>query len=117
MEPAEVITPSGHKVYIKQSITYGEEREIEKASVSRIVVDPTSKKMIYDGSSAFDAEDLSLKLLVVKVIDKDGHEFTGDTILPTILSWGRADAKAVYGAVDKVIAGADLGTEAKKKLK
>ncbi len=114
MEPIEIITPSGHKVYFKPFVTTGQDRQLQRLFVKKLQVDPATQKVDYDASPYYDAEDLAIKFLVEKIILQDGQEITDkDKIFTTIDSWSRQDGKVVYDKIDEIC---ELNKLDKKKL-
>jgi hypothetical protein len=114
MNPIEFITPNGHKVYIKPRLTFGEIRALERIQVSRYELDPVTKKIAYNGSSVYDAEDYAFKCLVTKIIDKEGKEFTNDLLL-VVNTWEKDDGDFVYKKINEATRGSTLSQDSKKK--
>ena len=103
MDNQELITPSGHKVYLRtKEITYGEKRQLQRAMIARIKIDQKSRESVLDGTGYFDAEDLAVRMYVQKIIDKDGLDIPAEKFLETIQSWPEADGDCVYKAVNSV---------------
>lgn len=111
----ELKTPSGHRVFLKQFLTFGQKRDIEKVFASKVKVDPLTQKSEVDGSVLYDAQDLGVKYLIEKIIDKDSKEYTGDDILPAILSWPEEDGKLVYDKIDEITSLKVIPQQSKKK--
>lgn len=91
MEPIEFITPSNYKVLIKPQLTFGENNQI-RASVREqmlleIKADPNKnapseediKMQPVSLASLMKANDIALKILVVKVFDDKGTDL-GDPV-------------------------------------
>lgn len=111
----ELKTPSGHRVFLKSFLSFGQKRDIEKVFASKVKVDPLTQKSEVDGSVLYDAQDLGVKYLVEKIIDKDGKEYTGDEVLSVILSWSEKDGKLVYDKIDEITAIKSVPADSKKK--
>ncbi len=114
MDPVEIITPSGHKVFFKPFLTTGQDRELQRLFVKKLQVDPVTQKVDYDASPYYDAEDLAIKFIIEKIVLKDGQEIIEkDKIFTTIADWPRQDGKAVYDKIDEIT---ELNKFSKKKV-
>ncbi|MDQ3098892.1 MAG: hypothetical protein M3Q44_04040 [bacterium] len=103
MELVELITPSGYKVYLKPYMNFGQKRDLQRMFVSRVRVDKEMQKADLDGSSVFDAEDAAVKIMVEKVVDQEGREYTNkDELLSLILSWQDSDAQPIYDKIEEL---------------
>ncbi len=78
--------------------------------------DQSTNKVDYDASVIFDAQDLALKLLVEKIVNKDGKEIVEkEEIINTILGWRAGEADKVYDEIDKITSFNQLTPISKKK--
>lgn len=103
MDLVELFTPSGYKVYLKPYMNFGQKRQLQRMFVSKVHVDRDTKQADLDGTSVFDAEDEAVKIMVEKVIDRNGREYANkDEILSLILSWQDDDAQPVYDKIEEL---------------
>jgi len=114
MDPIEYTTPSGHKVFIKPKLTFGQFRQIARIQVSSYTLDPATKKMSYDGGSIYNAEDYAFKCLVTKIVDNTGKEYTSE-LLNVINEWDKVDGDYIYEKINEATKGSTITPELKKK--
>ncbi len=110
----EIVTPSGHKAYVKPRLTYAEYRAVQRTLTSDYEIDPATKKIKYYGNAIYKSQDLAVKFLVQKIIDKDGKEYTGENILTVIGSWEVVDGEYLYTEIDKLSKASGIPTDVKK---
>lgn len=120
METIEFLTPSGHKAYIKPYLTFGQSRAIEKLWISTMKITPGKEEApnSVDGSVVYEAQDLTVKFLIEKIVTAEGKEFAGDSVLEVIGSMKDEDGRAIYTKIDEITAAKRLPPEdsdAKKK--
>lgn len=117
MEPIEFITPSGHQVYLKPHLTYGDKRDLERVFAKATVVDPQTKEVAFDSASIYDAQDLAVKRMVVRLVTKSHPIIETDVpeaILSAILAMPEEDGKAIFDKVEELTKATQLSTEQKK---
>ncbi len=115
MDPVEIITPSGYKVFLRSKLTFGEYRQIEKIQASVYEIDSKTRNLKYSATAIYDAEDYALKRLVQKIVDQDGKEYIGDSILEFIDTWDKPDGDFLYKKINEITAGSSLPPQSKKK--
>lgn len=104
METTLITTPSGHKVTIKNGLTYGENRQIQRVIAGGMKVDPKTQETSIDGSAIYDSQDLAVKMTVQSIQLANGTVVQGgEQCLALILSWEGAeeeDGKAIYDKIN-----------------
>lgn len=92
-------TPSGYSVELKDKLTFGEMRELQKGLFAGIkseigkAPEIEMVKLLEYGEKAF-------PYLVVKII-KDGKEVEGD-LLAEVNSWSNEDGEAVFNQITTI---------------
>ena len=118
MELIEFTTPSGYKAFIRPYLTYGQHRIIQGVILTGVKVDPTTQKQEFDASVIYRAQDEAVKILVDKIVDKDGKEYMGFDAFNFIQTWsGNADGDALYKKVEEIGNISSIATEAESKKK
>jgi hypothetical protein len=121
MELIELITPSGHKVYLKPYLNTLERREVAKVYGDYIIVDPETKQQTANSivRSTLASEECALKALVQRVVDATGKEYKGIEAYNVIMAWETpADGDAVFAKINTLTTSNQLPPEesdAKKK--
>lgn len=104
-----ITTPSGYEVHLKDFLSFGEKRQLEKLIASKIKVrtDGSSKKVDVEpveGTINYDMQDMAFRFLVLKIIkktDSDSQEITSN-IYDEVMTWQEEDGNAVFAAIDQV---------------
>lgn len=117
-----ITTPSGYEVTLKDHLTFGDTRKIQKAFFSGIKLEvgqPTpgveTKPKIpeINMSAMLEYKEKALPIVVTKVV-KDGKELTQNLDIE-ISGWDYADGQAVFDAMDKIVDPVmGMGAEEKK---
>ncbi len=101
-----ITTPSGYEVHVKDFLSFGEKRQLEKLIASRIKVKADADNKVdispVDGSVNYEMQDMAFGFLVQKIL-KEGAEIT-TSLYDEIMSWHEADGKAVFDAINEVTA-------------
>lgn len=101
MDVIEFKTPSGHVVYLKPYLTYGQKKELKKTLLKNIRVNPKTREMSDFGSDVLlDAQDLALKMLIEKIVEADGKEYSGNDVLSAVNNWKEEDGDALMDKID-----------------
>src|SRR5262245_38298935 len=110
-----ITTPSGYEVHLKDYLSFGEKRQLEKLIASRVMVKTDGSQKVdiapVEGSINYDMQDMAFGFLVLKVV-KDGQELTAN-LYDEIMSWREADGQAVFNAINEVTSPAPLGPKRK----
>ena len=103
IETTVITTPSGHKVTIKNGLTYGESRQIQRMLAGAMTIDPKTQESHLDGAALYDSQDLALKLLVTQIDTKDGQTITeADQILAMVFTWPGGDGEFLYNRINEM---------------
>lgn len=101
-----ITTPSGFEVHIKDYLSFGEKRQLEKLIASRITVKANANQKVdispVEGSINYEMQDMAFGFLVQKIV-KESEELTTN-LYDEIMSWREADGKAVFDAINEVTA-------------
>lgn len=101
-----ITTPSGYEVSIKDFLSFGEKRQLEKLIASRIKIKADSNQKIdmapVDASINYEMQDMAFGFLVQKII-KGEQEITTN-LYDEIMSWPEGDGQAVFNAINEVTA-------------
>lgn len=111
MNTVEVVTPSNHKVFIKESLTYGEKKQLRKFLTSHIEIDlnannsDTTKAVqqamkgnMIKADIMLDYQDKALELSVIRIIDQSGIEHN-QNILEYINNMSEKDGETIMSRV------------------
>ena len=95
-------TPSGYVVHLKDELSFGEDREIQKKLIATVKMKPGTKAedIEINGTIAYELEEMACRYLVTKVVI-NGQESTSN-LYELILSWGKEDGAAVFKAVNEI---------------
>lgn len=114
MEPIELKTPSGYKVYLKPELTYGQYVTFQKIIASDMTVNPTTgASQDIKGSAVFEATDKVLEFLLVKILSSKGEELPA--VAQTINDMPAKDGILVFKKINEITAEAGGEPESKKK--
>ena len=101
-----ITTPSGYEVYLKDSLAFGEKRQLEKLIASHIRVKADANQKVdmapIEGSVNYEMQDMAFGFLIQKIV-KEGQEITSG-LYDEVMSWKEADGTVVYEAIDKITA-------------
>lgn len=96
-----ITTPAGHVVELKESITFGESRKIERVYMQGMKVTSTSKDPSIDGSVVAEAQDEAAKVYLNKVTLVSGEVITEPSkMFEAVQHFSPADGKVIYDAID-----------------
>lgn len=113
MEPIELTTPHGYKVYLKPELTYGEYSTFQKMLAQDMTLDPlTGKSQEIKGSAVFDATEKVLEFLIVKILDPKGEEVAPNKA--SVDAMPAKDGMAVFAKVNEITAEAGVDDSKKK---
>lgn len=104
-----ITTPSGYTVEFKDSLSFGEMRELQKGLFNGLSAE-VGKTPTIDFTRLLDYSEKAFPLVVTK-ITKDGVEVQGD-LLKEVYSWSSEDGQAVF---DKITDIAQPTVDSKKK--
>jgi hypothetical protein len=121
MELIELVTPSGHKVYFKRNLNTAERRELVKIYGDYMTANPITKEVQTDihVRAQFEAEEYAVRVMVKKVVEASGKEYTGLEAYNAIMAWETPDdGDAVFAKMNELTSTNQLppeGSDAKKK--
>lgn len=98
-----IITPSGFTVELKDSLTYGDRREIKRIMTDQLKIEvgeAAGKIEPFTASVMADIEEELFKRLIVGISDANGLNIEGD-LLQVVYSWNEADGQAVFDAINE----------------
>lgn len=115
---------SGATVFMYETLTIGDSRKIQRTMMSEIKMDITADVEGGDnkgsvtsdkisGAIVMDQQEAVLKLLIHKIVDKDGK--TVENIEDFIYNLSLKDGRLVYKKVEDIDAGSTLSVSDKKK--
>lgn len=114
MEPIELTTPGGYKVFVNSDLTYGQYLELQELVTSNVSVDLEKSALEkVDGSFLIKASRKVLEYVVVKVIDTKGIEVPNP--IEAVLNLSRADGEIISEKINSITA--SLFTSQKKGAK
>lgn len=104
-----ITTPSGYNVTIKDYMSFGASREIQRVTLStvKVMVNGSKKEVKEDNAFElsptiyYDMQDKAIELLVEK-IEKSEQVITSDFV-KEISNWSKEDAKPVYDKIDEYL--------------
>lgn len=118
MELTQITTPSGHKVFVKPYLTYGQSRELQRMWLKNIRIDGNKREFKdFSADVQYEVQEVAVKMLVEKVVEADGTEHTGEAVLDVIMNWKAEDGKAAMDEIDRITSGDITSDESKKKAK
>ena len=99
-----ITTPSGYKVTLKEKLSFGETRDLQKFLLAGEKVEMVDGKPLQPKVSMDRAMNYSEKAVdfLVTNIDKGGTIITSD-FNKEIYNWDEADGQAVFEQVDKIL--------------
>lgn len=98
-----ITTPSGYKVTVKDFITFGQRRELERILISASKVNPQTQTMGEISPSAlYDVQDKAVEMLVTQI--EKGHEqqIIASGFVSEIASWKEEDGAVVYAKINEI---------------
>ena len=116
MDLIELITPSGFKAYFKPFLTFGQRREIEKFTASKVEIDPLTQqpKNGISALSLYEGEDMVLKMLLDHIIIND-QTLTGEEAYLAVQNFeNEEDGKVIYSKINEIVSSKNLPTDKKK---
>jgi len=94
-------TPSGYEVHIKDFLSFGEKRQLEKFIASKVMVKADSKQQVeVSGSLNYEMQDMAFSFLIQKIV-KAEEEIT-TKLYDEVMSWREEDGQAVFDAINEV---------------
>jgi hypothetical protein len=97
-------TPSGYEVHIKDFLSFGEKRQLEKFIASKVMVKADSKRQVevepVSGSLNYEMQDMAFGFLIQKII-KVEEEIT-TKLYDEVMTWKEEDGQAVFDAINEV---------------
>lgn len=118
METVELVTPSGHKVYLRPYLTYTDKRELRKIYAQYMSVDVQTQKTdtTINGRAMFEAEEYALRAVIIRLVDNAGSVYEGGAAYDAVMAWqNEADGDAVIAKVNELTKQRELSAEDKKK--
>lgn len=98
----QITTPSGYLVTLKDKLTFGEVRQLQKSLFSGVKIGLTEGKMPeLDLNNLFEYNEKALPFVVTEIVVGD-QKITTD-IEKTISNWDYVDGQAVFDAMEKVL--------------
>lgn len=104
-----ITTPSGYVVSICDYVPYGLRRQLQKMMIGNNDLDVDTAKapnnlgtVKIKASALFDAQDESLKTMVLSVRVGETTKTDPSDILSTVMSWPSADGECVMQAVNSI---------------
>jgi len=105
-----VTTPSKYKVFLKDYLSFGQKRELQKLIFSKLKIKPSAdsegvrRTEIEEFSVDFmqDIQDKAFNMLIEK-IEIEGKEYT-DNLFELVMSWNEKDGQSVFTEIDKITA-------------
>ncbi len=101
-----ITTPSGYEVHLKDFLTFGEKRQLEKLVASKIRVKADANKQVdiepVEGSINYEMQDMAFNFLIQKIVK--GEEEITAKLYEEVMSWREEDGDPVYEALDKITA-------------
>lgn len=96
-------TPSGYEVTLKDSLTFGESRILQRSLISgaKVEIGENKKAPEIDLANAFEYTELALPYLVIS-IKKDDKLIEGDCT-KEIMGWPQEDGQAVFDKLDEIL--------------
>lgn len=115
MDNVVLLLPSGYEVTLKPRLSFGEKRQVTKVMSSKMTLDPQKKEANTEinGAAMMEAQDLTVKLMLVQVKKTDGTVLTGEQAYSEVYAMNDTDGEAVYAKVDELTA--PITTEEDKK--
>lgn len=99
-----ITTPSKYEVHIKDYLSFGEKRQIEKLVASKVMVKAGGKEQVnvepVSGSLNYEMQDLAFGFLVQKIIK--GEEEITTKLYDEVMSWREEDGSVVFDAINEV---------------
>jgi len=92
-------TPSGYSVELKDKLTFGEMRELQKGLFTGVKAE-VGKSPEIETVKLLEYAEKAFPFLVIKII-KDGKEVTGD-LMAEVNSWDNGDGEAVFAQITAV---------------
>ena len=117
MEIVELVTPSGHKIYLRPYLTYGDRLEIKKIVGQHMSYDMQTgeKDTKLTARAQYEAEEYAVKAMVQRLVEASGKEYTGVTAFEAIRNWQNPeDGDAVFAKMNELTGGQQLTGSAKK---
>lgn len=98
-------TPSGYKVHLRETLTFGQKRLLQRTLLSAMKLDAGKGSVVtmkdMDSSKALDIEEQAFGVLCDK-IEADGKTISSD-FWAVVQNWSEADGQVVFDAVDKIV--------------
>jgi hypothetical protein len=118
MDLIEFIVPSGHKVYFKPYLTYGEKRALRRVLASSIDNDIVTGKQDSNvsGDKVIEAQELAAKFMIKRIITAGGVVKEGELAYQEVMNWeSEADGDAVFHKMNEITSSKAIDEESKKK--
>lgn len=100
-----ITTPSNYKVTLKDFLTFGEKRTLERTIVEGTVVDTDSKQAPkIQGTQLYAYQDKAFEILVQKIeIEDKSYDSSNQNLYEMVMSWREEDGKAVFDKILEMI--------------
>ena len=108
----------GYIVTFKPFLTFGQKRELEKLMAGSMSVDAKTNKPNTNiaGSIVYEAQDLTLKMMIVELKNPSGQVFQGTDAFEAIQNLTDEEVgKAIYKKLDEITSSKTLTPDSKKK--
>lgn len=95
-------TPSGHQVFVKDFLTYGDRRAIKRMMTGEMKIRVEDGESVSDPLSAsimLDLEEEIFRRVIEKIVLSDGNEVGGD-LLEAVYGWPENDGEAVFSFIN-----------------
>jgi hypothetical protein len=99
-----ITTPSGHRVEIKDFLSFGDKRHLERMMTDAVKIRKTNDGMIsepFTGSFVMDVQEEAVRRMIVGITLADGTQPTGN-FKDVIDSWNSKDGQFVYDEIDRL---------------
>lgn len=95
-------TPSGYSVELKDFLTFGQRRAIEKLLISKSKINPQTQSLSdIEPSLLYEVQDEAFKMLVTKIINDKGTVVEGD-LFKFVNELPEEDGQLIYKTINDI---------------
>lgn len=107
---------SGYKVFLKESLTIGQSRRLQRQLLANGKFDSNSKTVEDISPDAFfDMQEKAIDMVIQRVVDKNGTEIGSTSYVDFVNDLPVADGNLIYDQITEIINGSSLSDDAQKK--
>ena len=120
MDNVKVELPLGYSAQIKPFLNFGQKRQLQKLMAGAMSINPEkgSTDTTLNGSIVYEAQDFTLKMMLVSLTKPDGNVLSGVDAYNAVQEFnGESETvgAAIYEKIDEITKSTYLSDEGKKK--